>query len=83
MNDENEFLQILAEGGYVVGKMAQVMYEQYAAENGYVCKEITSDRKSGEAIEETEELLINNDKIILFEPAISIGQKIIRIDVLI
>jgi hypothetical protein len=40
------------------------MYEQYAAENGYVCKEITSDRKSGEAIEETEELLINNEKII-------------------
>lgn len=83
MNDENEFLQILAEGGYIVGKMAQVMYEQFAAENGYACKEITSDRKSGEAIKETEELLKINDKIILFEPAISVGQKIIRIDVLI
>lgn len=81
-NDENEFLQILAEGGYIVGKMAQVMYEQYAAENGFVCEEITSDRKSGEAIEETEELLKNNEKIILFEPAISVGQKIIRIDIL-
>lgn len=82
-NEANEFLQILAEGGYIVGKMAQVMYEQYAAENGYVCKEITSDRKSGKAIEETENLLKTNEKIILFEPAISIGQKIIRIDILI
>ncbi|MEZ5036486.1 MAG: DUF2779 domain-containing protein [Chitinophagales bacterium] len=82
-NDENEFLQILAEGGYIVGKMAQVMYEQYAKENGYVCKEITADRKSQEAITETEELLFSHDKIILFEPAISIGQKIIRIDVLV
>ena len=57
-NDENEFLQILAEGGYIVGKMAQVMYEQFAKENGYVCKEITSDRNSKQAIQETEELLI-------------------------
>lgn len=82
-NDENEFLQILAEGGYIVGKMAQVMYEQYAQEKGYACKEITADRKSIEAIQETETLLFNNDKIILFEPAISVAQKIIRIDILI
>lgn len=83
INDENEFMQILAEGGYIVGKMAQVMYEQYAEENGFVCKEITADRRSKEAIQETEELLFNNDKIILFEPAISVNQKIIRIDILI
>ena len=82
-NEENEFLQILAEGGYIVGKMATVMYEQYARENGYVCKEITSDRNSKQAIEETEKLLFENEKIILFEPAISAGQMLVRIDVLI
>ena len=82
-NEENEFLQILAEGGYIVGKMATVMYEQYARENGYVCKEITSDRNSKQAIEQTEKLLFENEKIILFEPAISTGQMLIRIDVLI
>ncbi|MFN8296706.1 MAG: DUF2779 domain-containing protein [Chitinophagales bacterium] len=82
-NDENEFLQILAEGGYIVGKMAQVMYEQFAKENGYACKEITSDRNSKQAIQETEELLIENEKIILFEPAIATGQMLVRIDVLI
>lgn len=82
-NEENEFLQILAEGGYIVGKMAQVMYEQYAKENGYVSKEITSDRNSKQAIEETEKLLFENEKIILFEPAIATGQMLIRIDVLI
>lgn len=82
-NDENEFLQILAEGGYVVGKMAQVMYAQYAKENGFECIEITADKKSQQAIDDTEKLLAENKKIILFEPAISIGQKIIRIDILI
>jgi hypothetical protein len=75
-NDENEFLQILAEGGYIVGKMAQVMYEQFAKENGYVCKEITSDRNSKQAIEEIKKLLFENEKVILFEPAIATGQNV-------
>lgn len=82
-NEENEFLQILAEGGYIVGKMATVMYEQYANENGYKCVEITSDRNSKQAIKETEKLLLENEKIILFEPAISTGQMLIRVDILI
>jgi hypothetical protein len=54
--------------------MATVMYEQFAKENGYVCKEITSDRNSKQAIEETEKLLFENEKVILFEPAIATGQ---------
>lgn len=79
-NEDNEFLQILAEGGYIVGKMAQVMYTQYAQENGFLCHEITGN--AAQAIADTEALL-HNEKIILFEPAISIGQKIVRIDILV
>ena len=66
-NEENEFLQILAEGGYIVGKMATVMYEQFAKENGYVCKEITSDRNSKQAIEEIEKVHIKTTSYLLFK----------------
>lgn len=82
-NDGNEFLQMLAEGGYIVGKMAQVMYEHFAKENGYACHEFTSKEKQKYAIEETEKWLKENEKVVLFEPAIKAGQKIIRIDILI
>lgn len=81
--DNDEFLQSLAEGGYIVGKMAQVMYEQYAKENGFTCKEISTQNNSGKGIEETWQLLNSYDKIILFEPAIAFQQYIIRIDILI
>ncbi|MBK7640868.1 MAG: hypothetical protein IPJ22_12750 [Bacteroidetes bacterium] len=48
----------------------------------WICgKEIISDRNSKQAIEQTEKLLFENEKIILFEPAISTGQMLIRIDV--
>jgi hypothetical protein len=82
-NEGNEFLQTLAEGGYIVGKMAQVMYENFAFQNGYVCQEIVSNEKNVHPKEETETLLKQHEKIILFEPAIVVDQKIIRIDILI
>jgi hypothetical protein len=72
-NECNEYLQLLAEGGYIVGKMAQLMYP-----NGI---EILSERGSSDALNETENLL-KQENVILFEPAIWINNKLIRIDIL-
>lgn len=82
-NQESEFLQILAEGGYVVGKMAKVMYEDKAAREGYACYEVSTGNNQEEAIRQTEDLLNTHERIIVFEPAIRSGQKLVRIDILI
>ena len=82
-NQGSEFLQILAEGGYLVGKMAKVMYEEMARREGYACAEISTGRDHQEAVRQTDELLERHDRIILFEPAIRSGQKLIRVDILI
>lgn len=73
-DEQNEYLLLLADGGYMVGKMAQLLYEQGI--------EITTDKGTPEAIVKTEEYL-KNENIILFEPAISINNKLIRIDILV
>jgi hypothetical protein len=72
-NECNEYLQLLAEGGYIVGKMAQLMYPSGI--------EIQSERGSSDALNETENLL-KQENVILFEPAIWINNKLIRIDIL-
>jgi hypothetical protein len=73
-NEENEYMMYLAEGGYLIGKYAQLLYP--------VGIEVKTDNGTGYALEETKELLANNKKITLFEPAIESGSKIIRIDIL-
>lgn len=74
IDEQNEYLLLLADGGYMVGKMAQLLYEQGI--------EIIADISTPEAILKTDEYL-QNENIILFEPAISINSKLIRIDVLV
>src|ERR1700679_993641 len=61
-NEENEYMMYLAEGGYLIGKYAQLLYP-----NGV---EVKTNNGTGYALEETKELLTNNKKITLFEPAI-------------
>ena len=70
--DNNEYMLMLADGGYMVGKMAQLLYT-----NGIVIEGTTK-----ECIQRTEELL-KLEKVILFEPAIETNNKLIRIDILI
>lgn len=72
-DEQNEYLLMLADGGYMVGKMAQLLFEPAI--------EITTEKGTPEAILKTEEYLQQSD-IILFEPAISINNKLIRIDIL-
>jgi hypothetical protein len=70
-NDTNEYMKMLAKGGYVVGMMATLMYPDGI--------EITGNTK--EAIERTNEYLKQED-CVLFEAAIQSGAKLIRVDIL-
>lgn len=69
--DENEYMKMLADGGYMVGLMAQLLYPDGI--------EITG--STAEAIAATEKYLLQDD-VTLFEPAIEINGKLIRIDIL-
>ena len=70
-NDVNEYMEMLAQGGYVVGKMATLLYPDGI--------EIDGDQKSCIAL--TEEYM-KMENCVLFEAAIKSGEKIIRIDIL-
>jgi hypothetical protein len=68
--EENDFLKMLAEGGYIVGKLATIMFPGIAV-NG----------NTRDALEQTT-LLLKQEKVTLHEAAIQSGQKIIRVDIL-
>lgn len=70
-NDTDEYMKMLAEGGYVVGKMATLLYPEGI--------EIEGDTRS--CVEQTRQLL-EQDEVVLFEAAIMHGQRLIRIDIL-
>jgi len=71
-NDENEFMKMLAQGGYLIGKYTQLMYPEG--------KEI-KERNSLKAFRETLEKL-KEKNIVIFEAAIISNSKVIRIDIL-
>jgi hypothetical protein len=71
-NDANEYMEMLAQGGYIVGKMATMLFP-----NGIEIEGNTQD-----CIKLTDDLL-KQDEIILFEPAILSQQKLVRIDILV
>ncbi|QGW28915.1 DUF2779 domain-containing protein [Phnomibacter ginsenosidimutans] len=71
-NDTNEYMEMLAQGGYIVGKMATLYYEDGIEIEG----------TTKECVQQTLELL-KQDHVTLFEAAIQSGQKIVRIDILI
>lgn len=72
--DTNEYMAMLAEGGYMVGKLAQLLYPEGI--------EVKTEHGSNYAVQETEELLSNHENITIFEAGISVNNKIIRIDIL-
>jgi hypothetical protein len=71
--DENEYLQHLARGGYMVGKLATLLFADGL--------EIDTGRDHDEAIRVTKELLLK-EKVTIFEAAIESNGKLIRIDIL-
>ncbi len=72
-NDTNEYMEMLAQGGYVVGKMATLLYPEGIEVTG----------TTQEALETTKRLLEANDSIVLFEPAIENNNRLARIDILV
>jgi hypothetical protein len=72
LKESNEYLQMLADGGYMIGKMAQLIYPDGV--------EIKGDTKA--CIETTEQFLIQ-ENCVLFEPAIYVNNKLVRIDILV
>lgn len=75
LKDGNDYLALLADGGFMIGKLAQLLYPSGI--------EIVEERgKQNQAIEDTQRLLSENDNITLFEPAILVNNQLIRIDIL-
>jgi len=76
LKDENEYLALLADGGFMIGKLAQLLFpEGIEIVEGW--------GKQNEAIAETERLLTENEHITLFEPAILVNNQLVRIDILV
>jgi hypothetical protein len=75
LNEANDYLSLLADGGCMIGKLAQLLFP-----NGI---EISSDREAQAlAIQQTEKLLSENENITLFEAAITVNNQWVLIDVL-
>lgn len=69
-NDTDEYMEMLAQGGYIVGHMASLYYPDGINIEGNI----------DEAVARTQELM-TRDKVIMFEPAFVTGQKVVRVDI--
>jgi hypothetical protein len=72
LNDDNDFLHSLAEGGYQVGELAKHYFP-----GGHDIKSLDHD----EALAETDELL-KSDKVVIYEAALRYRNCFIRVDIL-
>ena len=70
---ENAFLAMLAEGGYQVGELAKARYPNGIEIEGFDHQKVA---------QQTEEYL-QQDQVVLFEPAITVGRFFVRIDILV
>lgn len=71
-NDTNEYMEMLATGGYIVGRMATMLYPQ-----GIEIEGITQD-----CLRQTEKLM-QQEEVVLFEPAFLSHEKMVRVDILV
>ena len=71
-NDTNEYMEMLAQGGYVVGSMATLLFPDGIEVTGNTL----------ETLEKTQAYLTDSD-CILFEAAVQSGEKLVRIDILV
>jgi hypothetical protein len=71
-NDTNEYMEMLAQGGYIVGKMATMLFPDGIEIEGNTqdCIKLTH-------------TLLQQENVVLFEPAILAGQKLVRVDILV
>lgn len=71
-HDTNEYMAMLAQGGYIVGKMATLLYPEGIEIEG----------STADCIARTQTLL-EQENVTLFEAAIALGQKLVRADILV
>lgn len=72
--EDDEYLELMAEGGYMIGKMAQLLHPDGIT--------ITLNHGIEVAIEDTKKAL-QNESVTIFEPVFLAGKKLVRVDVLI
>ncbi|MBK7344287.1 MAG: hypothetical protein IPJ06_15055 [Saprospiraceae bacterium] len=71
-NDTDAYMEMLAQGGYIIGHMATLYYPDGIHVEG----------NTAEAVSSTQELMTRG-QVILFEPAFIAGQKVVRVDILV
>src|SRR5690242_1595762 len=74
LNDADDYMEMLANSGYAVGKLAQLLYS-----GGVEVKAESVDV----AVAETRRLLDTNESVTLFEAAFSSGGRTVRVDILV
>lgn len=72
-NDTDEYMQMLAQGGYVVGKMATLLYPDGI--------EIEGNTKDSLVL--TQKYMNERERVVLFEPAFLFEQRLSRVDILV
>src|SRR6266496_48446 len=72
--DDDEYLQFLADGGYMVEAIAKLLYPEGI--------EIGFDEGPEESAAETMRALQTNERVTLFEATLIFGQKLARVDIL-
>ncbi|MHA8103779.1 DUF2779 domain-containing protein [Aquirufa nivalisilvae] len=70
-NDTDEYMTMLAQGGYIVGKMATLLFPEGIEVEG----------NTEESLRITKDLIEKNESITLFEPAFEYNQRLARIDI--
>ncbi|MFD3393424.1 DUF2779 domain-containing protein [Aquirufa sp. OSTEICH-129V] len=70
-NDTDEYMMMLAQGGYIVGKMATMLFPDGIEVEG----------STAESLQKTKEHIEKYDSITLFEPAFEYNQRLARIDI--
>lgn len=73
LNEENDYLSLLADGGFMIGKFAQLLYpEGFEIEGGV-----------NDSVIATEQAINRAENVILFEPAFYINNQLVRVDIFI
>jgi hypothetical protein len=73
LNEENDYLSLLADGGFMIGKLAQLLYPE-----GYEIEGNVTD-----SINLTEQIISSNENFVLFEPSIFVDNQLVRVDIFI
>ena len=82
-NEDNEYLSFLADGGYLIGAVAKLYFPGGIDIDARVRQpDTTYQELTNQALDLTRELM-QREEITLYEPAFQVGQRLVRVDVLV